>query len=103
MFKISSRYHNKTGINLQPGSTISAHRNPNYLSIQLGARSKKKCCPTKRSAYHIHFDMTMHDILGFSEVKNAFLSLHARLGEPFLWKVLSIRSISYLLLNYEVK
>ena len=31
------------------------------------------------SAQLIHFDMTMHDIfLGFSEVKNAFLSLHAR-------------------------
>ena len=36
---------------------------------------EKKCCPTKRSAHHIHFDKTMHDIfLGFSEVKNAFLS-----------------------------
>ena len=29
--------------------------------IQLGAKSKK-CCPTKRSAHHIHFDMTIHDI-----------------------------------------
>ena len=59
-------------------TTISAHRNPNYLSIQFGAKSNKKCCPTKRSAHHIHFDKIMHDIfLVFSEVKNAFLSLHA--------------------------
>ena len=29
----------------------------------------KKCCPTKRSAHHIHFNMTMHDIfLGFSDM-----------------------------------
>ena len=42
--------HNKTGINLQPGkqgSTISDHRNPNYLFIQLGAETN---------------NMTMHDI-----------------------------------------
>ena len=39
----------------------------------------QKCCPTKRSTHHIHFDKTMHDIfLGFSEEKNALLSLHAR-------------------------
>ena len=54
-----------------------------------------KWCPTKRSAHHIHFDKTVHDIfLVCSEVKHAFLSLHARLGEPSLLKVLSIRLIS---------
>ena len=37
---------------------------PTKLSIQLGAKSKK-CCPTKRSAYHIHTDKIMHDIFFF--------------------------------------
>ena len=50
---------------------MSAHMIPNYLSI--GAKSNKKCCPTKRLVHHIHFDMTMQDIfLGFSEVKMHF-------------------------------
>ena len=60
-----------------------------------------KCCPTKRSAHHIYFGKTVFKLffLGFSEVKNAFLSLHARLGEPSLLKVLSLRSISLFLIK----
>ena len=59
MFEISSKYldvvfnapvtsacflspsHNKTGIYLQPGGHIRAHRFPNYSSIHLGAKSNK--------------------------------------------------------------
>ena len=72
------------------------------MSIQLGAKSNKYVIQQKRSAYHIHFDKTMHDIFSvfFSEVKNAFLSLHARLGEPSLLKVLSIKSISLSLIKF---
>ena len=44
------------------GSTISAHMNPNYLSIQLGAKLNKNVVQQKKSAYHIHFDKTMRDI-----------------------------------------
>ena len=55
--------HNKTGINWQLGEHSLCHRNPNYLSIQLGAKSNKKYCPTEGLAHHIHFDTTMHDIL----------------------------------------
>ena len=32
-----------------------------------------KCCLTKRSAHHIHFDITMHDIFRFSEVKMIYV------------------------------
>ena len=35
--------HNKTGIIGNHGSTIRAHRNPNYSFIQLGAKSNKMC------------------------------------------------------------
>ena len=44
---------------------MSAHKHPNYLPIQLGAKSKKKSCPTKRSAHHNFLDKTMRDILYF--------------------------------------
>ena len=40
---------------------MGAHRNPNYLSIQLGAKSNKNVVQ-KRSAHHIHLEKTIHDI-----------------------------------------
>ena len=46
-------------------------------------------------AYHIYFDKSMHDTFRlFCCENNPLLSLHTMLGEPSLWKVLSIGSIS---------
>ena len=49
-----------------------------------------KYCPTKRSEHHIHFDKTMHDILGF----NAFLSLHEGL-DGGVWYSLFIKNLAH--------
>ena len=43
------------------GSTISAHRKTNTCLYNL-VPNRIKYCPTKRSAHHIHFDKTMHDM-----------------------------------------
>ena len=60
------------------GSTISAHRNPNYLSIQLCAKSNKKVVQQKGQRITYILTRPCMIFLGFSEVKDAFLSLHAR-------------------------
>ena len=60
------------------GSTISAHMNPNYLSIQLGAKLNKNVVQQK--SLRISNILTRRCVIffSFSEVENAFLSLHAR-------------------------
>ena len=35
---------------------------PDHTQLISNAKSFKKCCPSKRSAHHIHFDKTMHEI-----------------------------------------
>ena len=51
------------------GHTISAHRNPNYWSIQLGAKSNKNIVQQKVSASHTFKHDHARYFLGFSEVK----------------------------------
>ena len=69
------------------------------MSIQLAAKSNKNVIQQKSQRITYILTRPCMIFLGFSEVKNAFLSLHARKRESSLWKVLSIRSISLSLIR----
>ena len=61
------------------GSTISAHRNPYYLSIQLGAKLNKTVVQQngQRITYILTRPCMIFIFYVFPKVKNAFLSLQA--------------------------
>ena len=76
-FIIRKRHHKvplilKQEFTGKQGSTIKAHMNPNYLSIQLGAKSNKNDVQQKGKRITFILTRPCMIFLGFSEVKMRF-------------------------------
>ena len=78
---------------------MCAHWNPYNLSIRLSTKSYKNV--VQRNGQRITYILKRPCMISLwlIKVKIAILSLHARLGEPSLWNVLSIRPIRFSLIK----